>query len=346
MSRVLHYPTNDTQLDAAFAALREQLLQVVRRSESRAEQMRKWGGSMEPISLNIANRLFGQTGFAFREPFQVLLKDKYAAPFETLNFAKDPNLAIDHINQWVESQTRQRIRGLIGPGGLTADTKLVLVNAIYLKAPWAHPFSASATKPATFNLDANHLISVPTMAGGGELRYAETEQFQAVELPYAGHDLSLVIVLPRKTDGLASLEKQLTPDMLGGKLAWNARSVTLYLPRFKLEPPSLQLSQALQTLGMKSAFNIPPGSANFDRMAPRQGGEGLQISSVVHKAFLNLDETGTEAAAATAVSMLPTSMVREPPKPVTMRVDHPFLFTLVHRESGTWLFLGHVADPR
>jgi serpin B len=141
------------------------------------------------------------------------------------------------------------------------------------------------------------------------------------------------------------LEKNLSPDVLGGKVKWEARDVTLYLPKFKLELPMLPLAGALQTLGMRNAFDQPPGSANFNRIAPRRPDDYLKISEVFHKTFLSLDEKGTEAAAATAFHVI-TMGIHEPAKPVEVKVDHPFLFAIQHQPSGACLFLGHVNDPR
>ena len=193
-------------------------------------------------------------------------------------------------------------------------------------------------------------VDVPTMNKRRELPFAQGDGFVAVSLPLT-YPLQFQIFLPAKRDGLAQLEEQLSSDMLAGKIRWERRDVTLSLPRFKLEPPVLSLSAALQALGMKTAFDIPPGSANFDRIAPRRPEDYLAISAVFHKTFLNLDEKGIEAAAATAIMAVAAGGIQEAPKPVEVRVDHPFLFAIVTQSrpesSGTTcLFLGHVTDPR
>jgi serpin B len=301
---------------------------------------------MDPITLSMASRLFGQTGYAFRDPFLTLVKDNYSAPFEPLDFARNSSGATKHINTWVEDQTRQRIRDLIPDGALNDLTRLVLVNAIYLKAPWDDEFSVSATKPETFYLGANDLINVPMMTAQRSLSYARRDGCTVLAIPYHGGDIQFLILLPEKVDGLADLEKRLTARLLAPYAALDRKDVIVYLPKFKLEPPAMSLGRELQALGMKSAFDQPKGSANFDRIAPRRPDDYLYISEVFHKTFLNLDEKGTEAAAATAVAMATLSAIREKPKPIEVRVDHPFLFAIQHRASGACLFLGHVNDPR
>lgn len=346
MTKVLHYSKDDAEIQRSFAALKKSLAEVAQKSTRDAEQMQKWGGKIDPITLTMANRLFGQTGYDFREPFLKLVKDDYDAQLELLEFGKDAAGATKHINTWVEEQTRRRIRNLIPTGALTELTRLVLVNAIYLKAPWDWEFCASATKPQPFYLGANNLIRVPTMMGYRSLGFVQSEGFSALTIPYRGGDLQFLILLPDKVEGLAGLEPKLTVRLLASRAKLEQREVILYLPKFKLEPPLLSLDTKLQQLGMKSAFDLPRGTANFDRIAPRRANDYLYISEVFHKSFLKLDEKGTEAAAATAFTAPLGSQMGERPKPIEVRVDHPFLFAIQHRASGACLFLGHVSDPR
>jgi serine protease inhibitor len=346
MRKVLHFPKDDAEVHRSFAALRKALEDVVQDSATNAARMKQGGATNDPITLTVANRLFGQAGYDFRAPFLALVKESYAAPFEPLDFVTDPAGAAKHINGWVEEQTRQRIRDLIPAGALDKLTRLVLVNAIYLKAPWAEPFQTSATRPGPFRVNGGKSVDVSMMTQRHELSYAKGDGFSVLQLPYDGHQLSLLVLLPDKADGLAALEAKLTPGVLAGHaVKWETRDVTLYLPRFKLEPPMLPLGNELRALGMKSAFDQPRRSANFDRIAPRREDDYLYISEVFHKTFLELDEKGTEAAAATAVHLM-TASIHEPAKPVEVRVDHPFLFAVQHRPSGACLFLGRVTDPR
>jgi serpin B len=178
-----------------------------------------------------------------------------------------------------------------------------------------------------------------------EWAYASANGFSVLQLPYRGYSICFLILLPDAVDGLAALEANLDPNLLPAPISWEPRNVTLFMPKLKLEPPLLPLSGALKALGMKTAFDIPQGSANFERIAPRRGGDYLALSKAYHKTFLKLDEEGTEAAAATALKDM-TMGIHMPKEPVEMRVDHPFLFAIQHRSSGAILFLGRVTDPR
>ena len=346
MMRVLHFPKDDAGLNHSFAALRQALAGLAARSAKRAEDAKRHGMTNDPITLVTANRLFGQAGVAFRAPFLEVLKDSYNAPLAPLDFRKSARDATKQINQWVATQTQERIRDLIPDGALNAMTRLVLVNAVYLKAPWLHEFNAGNTKPQPFFVRGGKAEKVPTMESKADYGYAKRDGFTALVLPYNDPDLQLLILLPDATNGLAALEKKLTPALLADCARPQNTEVILQLPKFKLEPPTIPLTRELQALGMKSAFDQPPGSANFDRMAEREQGRGLAIADVFHKTFLSLDEKGTEAAAATAVAMAVTSMPPPKPTPIEVKVDRPFLFAIQHRPSGACLFLGRLTDPR
>jgi serpin B len=347
MVRVLHYPPDESQVDHSFAALQADLAGIMERQAAQSMSMQKYGVTNQPLTLTTANRLFGQTGYQFRPAFLDLLKDTYLAPFEGVDFVHDAAGVTTQINHWVEQQTRDRIRDLIPDNSLNPATRLVLVNAVYLKAPWQKPFEQTATKPLPFQVPGVSAASLPTMFINESLGCAQRNGYRVVVIPYAGRDLQFVIMLPDTSDGLAALKASLTPEMLTAcaDLPW--QPVNLYLPKLKLEPPVMSLAQALQSLGMTMAFNHPTGSANFDRMAPRRPDDYLYISDIFHKTFLKLDESGTEAAAATAVVMARAmGLPMRPPQPVEVRVDHPFLFAIQHRTSGACLFLGQVTDPR
>lgn len=345
MANVLHYPKDEVEVHRSFAALRKSLDELGQASVRNAEEMKKYHATNDPITLTIANRLFGQSGYDFREPFLSLVKDNYDATFQPLNFIKNSAAATQRINDWVENQTRQRIRNVIPDGALNELTRLVLVNAIYFKAPWAEPFETVATKPGPFRVNGSKSVDVPMMMQRHEFSYCKGDGFSVLELPYSDYQFRFLILLPDKVNGLDTLETRLTPDVLAGSGKWEERDVTLYLPKFKLEPPVFALGKELQSLGMKSAFDKPVGSANFDRIAPRRPDDYLYVSEVFHKTFLNLDEKGTEAAAATAIH-LKTLGIHEPKKPIEVRVDHPFLFAIQHQPSGACLFLGRMVDPR
>jgi serpin B len=346
MAKALHYPADEAALHHSFTAMQKALDAVAMSTAEQAERAKQRGGSGEPLVLTVANRLFGQQGYEFRQPFLDLVKDGYGAPLQAMDFiTKAPEERLK-INGWVEDQTHQRIRDLIPQDGLTGDTRLVLVNAIYMKAPWAGQFPDAATQALPFAIMGKDSAKVPTMRRTGHMGYAKRDGYQVVTVPYTGGEIHLLVLLPDAKDGLAALEAKLTPEILGACAKPAMAELDLYLPKFKLEPPLFKLGEVLRKLGMLSAFDRPQGTANFERMAPRKPNDYLYISEVFHKTFMALDEKGTEAAAATAVAMVrATSIMIDPPKPVEVRVDRPFLFAIQHAPSGACLFLGRVTDP-
>lgn len=347
MARVLHFPPDDAALHASFASLQNSLEEVARSTAEQAARSKKYGGPSDPVILTVANRLFGQQGYDFRSAFLELTKQSYKAPLQPMDFVADPDAARRTINHWVEKQTRERIRDLIPANGLDKETRLVLVNAVYLKAPWAEEFSEHATQPEPFHVGGGKAVDVPTMRRQDRFGYIRRDGHTTLTIPYSGGDVQFLILLPDEINGLPALEARLTADLLTSAARAESRDVLLHLPKFKLQPPLMTLSRVLQPLGMKSAFDQPRGSANFDRMAPRRRDDYLFISEIFHKTFLDLDEKGTEAAAATAVAMMRAAAAPQPkPKPIEVLVDRPFLFAIQHRPSGACLFLGRVTDPR
>ena len=346
MARILHFPKDDDGIHGSFAALDKSLEEMAAKTAAIAQQSKKFGGPSEPITLAIADRLFAQKDYQFRESFLALMKDKYRAPLEQVDFVRHPDAATNRINDWAAEQTHQRIRDLIPPGALDAATRLVLANAIYLKAPWSKEFNDHATESKPFRVHGAAPVNVPMMNAEREFGYAKRDGFVAVAIPYVGQDLQFLILLPDQINGLHDLESKLSAEMLAGCAKLPATEVDLHFPKFKLEPPTVKLSQQLQDLGMKTAFDVPRGSANFDRMAPRKPKDYLAISEVFHKTFIAVDEKGTEAAAATAVAMVATSAMRRKPEPIEVNVDHPFIYAIQHVPSGTCLFIGRVTDPR
>src|ERR1043166_2188584 len=327
MARVLHVDGN-TDVDQSFAALEKSLGEIGVKTERIAAESKKRGGPSEPVTIAIANRLFAQKDFEFRSEFFARIEKNYGAPPELLDFKRDPNGATKRINDWAAKQTRDRIRDLI-PKPLDTLTRLVLVNAVYLKAPWSKEFNENATRQEPFHVTATEAVGVPTMQKREQLRYAKQNGFTAVAIPYSGNDLQFLILIPDKIDGRAALEKNLTGKALLDCAKMPEGDVYLHLPRFKFEPPTIQLSEELQSLGMKTAFDDPQGSANFDRMAPRKPNSYLAISKVFHKTFIAVDEKGTEAAAATAVVMMELTARREEPKePIHVKVDRPFVYAI------------------
>lgn len=335
MAEALDYPEDETELHAAWAGLRHLLQQNEHDPASHRDHL---------VELTLANRLFGQSGHAFRDSFQELLKTNYGAPLERLDFAQDPGACTRHINEWVSTQTHQRIRNLISPSAFNHLIRLVLVNSIYFKAPWFDPFESWTVTPQPFHVSPAKSVPLPTMTQSRHWRYAQGDGFTALELPFRDRNFRLLIFLPDQRDGLADLAGEFSPEVLTDRLAWEERYVTLFLPKFRLEPPLLALGAALRSLGLNSAFDVPRGSANFERMAPRRPDDYLFISEVFHQAFLELDENGVEAAAADAIQLLSFGG-RPPAAHIQMRVDHPFIVAVLHCQTGTCLFLGRVIDP-
>jgi serine protease inhibitor len=344
MAHVLHFPA---AVPGSFSALQHSLEEMNAKTAELAKESKKFGGPSEPITLTIANRLFAQKGYQFRQAFLALVKQNYGGAFEPLDFVTDASGATQHINKWVADQTRNRIRDLIPSGALNKLTRLVLANALYLKAPWADSFSEKATRPEPFHVRGITAVDVPTMNKEAHFGFAKREGFIAVSLPYVGNDLQFLVLLPNDVNGLRALESKLTESILAQCAKLETHDVDLHMPKFKFEPPTIALADKLQALGMKSAFDVPRGSANFDGIAPRKPNDYLYISNVFHKTFIAVDEKGTEAAAATAVVMMKaTAMAGSKPKPIEVKVDRPFLYAIQHIPSGVCLFLGRVTDPR
>lgn len=345
MAHVLHLDPLANPSES-FGALHKALEDLVAQSATLAKESKKLGRSSEPITIALANRLFPQTGYSFRKEFFSLLEKDFGAAPEPLDFSRNGANATKRINEWVSDQTQKRIKDLI-PQPLDSSTRLVLANAIYLKAPWRNPFPEADTKPRPFHVNGREAEDVATMNDRINVGYAKRNGYTAVAIPYVGSALQFVILVPDEVNGLPAMEKHLNSAVLAECAKLNSAEVDLYLPKFKFEPPTIQLASQLQTLGLKQAFDIPTGSANFDRIAPRKPDDYLAISEVYHKTFIAVDEKGTEAAAATAVAMvLATSAMGPERKPVEVRVDRPFLYAIQHVPSGACLFIGRVTDPR
>src|SRR4029077_6677424 len=239
MARVLHFP-NGGDVPASFSALQQSLEQMSAKTAELAKESKKFGGPSEPITLNIANRLFAQKSYHFRDAFLSLVKQNFGGAFEPLDFVADPAAAAQRINKWVADQTRDRIRDLIPGGALDKTTRLVLANALYLKAPWARQFSQNATRPEPFFARGGASVDVPTMLKTDKnFGYAKREGLTVVALPYAGNELQFVILLPDDKTGLRALESKLSGDTLAGCAKLGKRDVDLYLPKFKLQPPTI-----------------------------------------------------------------------------------------------------------
>ena len=345
--RALSLPDDNAAVEAGFGALRSGLEALVATSTKEAEFASRYGGKQDPIVWRLANRLFGQTGYPFRADFCATLRDRFGSPLEALDFHRAPNEARLRINAWVAEQTADRIRDLIADGQLGRDTRLVLVNALYLKAPWSFPFPTEKTKPAPFHFVDGTAADVPTMRHVAHYGYAKEPHATVVTLPYVDPNLQFVIVLPHAGVDLQQVIEAIEVPVLArwAKLEATALRIDLLLPKLRVESPTIELGTTLQKLGIRRAFDEPPQSADFDAIAPRRAEEYLFLSSIVHRTFVAVDEQGIEAAAATALVTRGGAAFRPAP-PIAVRVDRPFLFIIQHRPTSTCLFLGQIKDPR
>ncbi|HIK33503.1 MAG TPA: serpin family protein [Oscillatoriales cyanobacterium M59_W2019_021] len=323
MERVLHFSLASDRLHPAFAEL--------------IEVLEPEGTST--YELAIANRLWGQQNYGFLPEFLNLLERHYAAPLQEVDFINATEDARTTINAWVAQQTQNNIQNLLPAHSIDPSTQLVLTNAIYFKGNWLVPFDASATQNQPFHLSSAETIEVPMMHQMEYWNYADLDGLQVLELPYEGETLSMVILLPTEIDGLAALERQLTPENLQAWLSsardlpmmMDGSPVSVWLPRFKLTS-AFELKNTLSEMGMPQAFG---NTADFSGMT---GQPDLAISQVIHKAFVDVNEQGTEAAAATAVAVTRGGSN-------TFRVDRPFVFFIYDRNSSSVLFLGRVVNP-
>jgi serpin B len=323
MAAVLGLTLTQEKTHAAFNALDQALA-----SRGQGAQGVDGGG----FRLNIANAMWAQIGFPFESPFLDTLAVNYGAGVHVVDFEKSTIQAIDLINGWVADRTEDRIEKLVNEEVVTGDTRFVLTNAIYFNAAWADPFEEKNTKDGAFNLQAGGTVTVPMMHGTQETGYVDGDGYQALSMPYDGYELSMVLVMPDAgtlADFEASLDAAAIDAIFG---ALGTYSVDITMPKFKFES-EFNLSESLKAMGMKSAFD----GADFSGMSS----EGLVVTDVVHKAFVAVNEAGTEAAAATAVIGGPTSI----PEPASITLDNPFLFFIRDNATGAILFVGRIQDP-
>lgn len=289
--------------------------------------------SGEPFSMVVANGIWVQNGFTLLNSFVSAVTEYYSAGVQNLDFTDDPEGSREIINSWVAENTMQKILDLIPRGALEADTRLVLTNAVYFKASWQHPFNELATTDGRFLLPCQSPMMVPMMNQTEFFDYASSEEWQAVSMAYAGGDASMLIILPLNMDDfLESFDSEMLASV---QRRMSRVNVDLTMPRFEFTR-SMPLSDILVSMGMETAFG---GGANFQAIT---GGPDLNISEVLHKAYVKVDEEGTEAAAATAVVMNITAM---PATPVEMNVNRPFVFIIQDSTTGSIIFMGRVTDP-
>lgn len=331
MSRVLRMPADPTAMRRAAGGL-----------------LAGWNDPARTVyTLRVANRLFGERTLRLEPPFVESMQSIFRAPLEPVDFKNAPEPGRVHVNDWVANATQNRIRDLLPAGSIDSLTRLILVNAVYFLAHWETPFEREATSNQSFWVAGTTSASVPTMHQHGHLKYAEDANVQVLELPYEGGDLAMTFVLPRSRTGLDAVEASLDTATLDRW--WGALSRTLVnvaLPKFTIDPASsLSLADVLTAMGMPLAFDRRQG--DFSGMSvPATPEDRLYISKVFHKAFVKVDERGTEAAAATAVVMAVAGAAPPAEPPREFRADHPFLFFLRDLRSGVVLFAGRVDNPR
>jgi serpin B len=293
------------------------------------------GKDSEGFRLNVVNAIWGQKDYSFLPTFLDVLAENYGAGLRILDFISETEKSRVTINDWVSDQTEGRIKDLIPQGAIDALTRLVLTNAIYFNAAWEYPFDEDMTANGPFYLLDGGQVSVPMMKQTESFGYTEGEGYQAIELLYDGDELSMVILLPTSGNFESfeeGLEVQQVSDIIGDL---QFREVALTMPRFEFES-EFSLKDTLEDMGMPTAFS---GAADFSGMT---GSPDLSISEVIHKAFVSVDEEGTEAAAATAVIMGETAM---PAEPAEVTIDRPFIFLIRDIETGAILFVGRVVNP-
>ena len=290
--------------------------------------------------LSMANALWGLKGFPFLPNYLQLVEKTYQGHLREMNFVSDPQGARKIINDWVATQTHDKIQNLLPPDSVNAATRLVLTNAIYFKGTWQHSFQKRLTQPDDFVISDGSKVGASMMHQQARFQYAENADLQALDLPYGNGDLSMRIYLPRRPGALPDLEKVMIKNPASFlKADMTYQDVVVSLPKFKIES-EFSLGETLKKMGMTLAFDAE--KADFKGMTTA---DQISISEVVHKAYVNTDEEGTEAAAATGVIMTMTAMAPSPVKPKEFRADHPFLFTIVHRSTGAVLFMGRVEKP-
>jgi serpin B len=312
MTAVLHTPSDATLLDQLARA-----------------------GNASGDELLLAQALWVERAFPLQPDFVQALTARFHAPPVPVDFSKDPDSARTAINQWTDQKTKGKIRDLFPSGSLDRATRLVLSSAIYFNGKWQSKFSPQATRPAPFHSQGGATVQTPFMNQTAHFSYHETASAQVVEMPYAGGALAFDVILPKSGTPLSTLEDALRSDGLSTWLGQlHRREVNLSLPKFRAEA-SFSLREILSAMGMATAFTTAADFSGID------GRRDLAISQVVHKAFIDVSEEGTEAAAATGVGISLTAFT----PPATFRADHPFLFLIRDTNSGAILFVGRYEKP-
>ena len=321
MATALHFTLPGQRLHRTFGTLQKQLVQ---------------GDKSRGYQLFLANALWGQKGEPVLKEFMDLTKDYYGSGFSQLDFANETEKSRQIINSWVEEKTKEKIKDLIPPGGVDTATSLVITNAIYFKGEWKAKFEKEYTRLADFAVSAKDKVKIDMMLIEEKFKCYADEKMQAVELPYESNELSMLVLLPEDTEGIKELENTLTTESLNTLLSkMQTEKIEVYLPKFKMTWGTFPLKEALIALGMRDAFDRGEKMADFSGI---NGKGGIWISDVFHKAVIEINEEGTEAAAGTAVVFTKCLAM-------VFRANHPFIFIIKDNRSGSILFMGRVMNP-
>ena len=328
MAKGMHFSLPQDRLHPSFNALDQELTK-------RTNAVKDQG---QGFQLNIANATWGQSGFPFLSSFLDLLARNYGAGLQTVDFANNPESTRQDINNWVAKQTQDRIKDIVPPGAIDTLTRLVLANAIYFKASWMMPFQKSATQNAPFTTLDGSQVTVPIMSlEKNKLSYQKGDGYQAMALPYVDGNVAMLLLVP-DVGKFSQFEASLDAARLQSILdSLQSTDVILKMPRFTVES-SFSLGDTLAKMGMPDAFNA--SQADFSGM---DGQRDLYVSSVIHKAYASVDESGTEAAAATVAIVSLTAIM--PGEPVSLTIDRPFIFVIYDQPTQSILFAGRITNP-
>lgn len=327
MSDVLHSRLTQEQFHAALAELARQIARAGSDLDASHE---------EEIDFHISNAIWAQDGFSYLARYEELLKKNYNVELARVNFAASPESARNIINDWAKDKTNNKVAVLLPSHSIGVTTRLILANVIYFRAAWLFPFDKKATADKPFRLlDSEQTITVSTMKQQGRFAYAADGDFQAVDLPYSGRQYSMIILLPQ-IDTFKSFTTSMTSERLNSIFdSMKIRKVNLTMPKFRITS-SISLKGPLVSLGMDRVFSDQADFSGID------GRKDLKIDNVVHSAFIIADENGSEATAATGVILSPTATAEAP---VTLTIDHPFIFFIRDNKTGVLLFVGKVTNP-
>lgn len=329
MARTLKFSTNRDEVVQAFGTINSSL-----------NQLKTLGN----IRMDTANSIWPQKGYDIAPKFLELVQRSYGEAIIPIDYEKNPEEALQTINQWIAQKTRETIKEMIPQGSLDNATRLVIASAIHFKGDWRRSFNLEMTKDMDFFLASDKSVRTPMMTQISEFKYAETESLQILEMPYVGNELSMLVVLPREINGVKAVEDFLSGENLKKlQRKMSPTKVLIHIPKFKINS-TFFLAETLTSMGMKDAFI--KAKANFSGIAESKDNP-LYLSTVIHKAFAEITEEGTEASAATVGEMVSMGILpADPPEPLhKFRADHPFMFLIQENKTGSLLFIGRVIDP-